>query len=85
MSAHRQPAPASFLTPPERVLITEIARGADERDAAARTGIPRGTAKKILKRARRRLGAVSTAHLVAVAIRRGLLPVDVAKDSEVPR
>lgn len=85
MSAHREPVPAGFLTPSERALIIEIARGADERDAAARTGIPRGTAKKNLKRARRRLGAVSTAHLVAVAIRRGLLPVDVAEGSEVTR
>lgn len=66
------------LTARELGVVTEVARGGTHRQIGARLGISEHTVSDTITRARKRLGAVSPAHLVARAIGLGILPADVA-------
>lgn len=71
------PAPGT-LTARELGVVTEVARGGTHRQIGVRLGISEYTVSDTIVRARKRLGAVSPAHLVARAIGLGILPADVA-------
>lgn len=61
-------------TPREREVLRLVADGLTEKEIARRMGVCANTVHNLKHRACRRLGAVSTTHAVALAIRRGLLP-----------
>lgn len=77
--------PPGLLSDSELRVVREVARGGEQRAAADRLGLTYAGLKSILLRARRAVGARSTAHLVTIAIRTKQLPVDVAAGTEVPR
>lgn len=69
---------ANVFTPTERLVLIAVARGGDLTAVAARTGRGLQTVKTHLARMKKRSGATSIAHLLALAIAYGQVPVDVA-------
>lgn len=69
---------APFLSPAERRVVAEIARGGDYAAVAARLHLSVHTIKTTRRRALRHMGATSTAHLVALAIAHRLIPAGTA-------
>lgn len=74
----RWAAPACRLTPRERDVLELLACGFTKEEVAERLPLSPATVRTYVTRARMRLRASNTAHLVAICIREGLLPVTVA-------
>jgi DNA-binding CsgD family transcriptional regulator len=71
-------APAD-VTPAEVRVLTAIARGHTAKEVAHRIGISPHTAREHVKSLRRKLGAKTAAHAVAIALVEGVIgPEDVA-------
>ncbi|MEU3162221.1 response regulator transcription factor [Streptomyces griseoincarnatus] len=68
------PAPGRPLSPREIQILHHIARGHSRASISTALGIAEATVKSHLQRISRALHARNTAHSVAIAIRRGLLP-----------
>lgn len=66
--APRTPCP---MTRRERDTVGLAAQGLTKVEAAEALGLAESTVKRHLERARRRLGARNTAHVVAIAVRAG--------------
>jgi DNA-binding CsgD family transcriptional regulator len=66
-------APGEALTPREQAVLEQLARGLSAAAAGAETHHSAGTVRTHLKAAKRKLGALNTAHAVAIAIRQGLI------------
>jgi DNA-binding CsgD family transcriptional regulator len=75
--------PPGRLSDAELRVLTEIARGGLQREVATRLTLSESGVRTTLRRARRATGATTTAHLVAITIRNGQLPADVAAGTEV--
>lgn len=69
----------------EHAVLTHIARGETVQGAANRLGITEVAATHRLYRARRRMHATTTTHLLALAIATRQLAAGVAAGSEVDR
>jgi DNA-binding CsgD family transcriptional regulator len=78
------PAPRHITRAQARTL-TEVARGGSYADVAARLGRTESTVLNTLRDARRRAGATSTVHLLALAIGWGDIDPDCADGTAVPR
>jgi DNA-binding CsgD family transcriptional regulator len=75
-----QPAGRSVrLTPRQREIHALVAQGATDNEIACRLCLSSGYVSNEMKRVRRRLGACSRAHAVALALGVGIL------DAEPPR
>lgn len=83
-SRGRLPDPPGDLTDAQRRAVIETARGGTRAQVAARLYISVDTLRSSRTRAMRRLGATSTAHMVARAIGLGLIPADVALTPDDP-
>jgi DNA-binding CsgD family transcriptional regulator len=81
----RKPTPTGRLTTREAEILTAIARGDSYEQAAADLGIGHRTAVNHMTKARRRTGAVSTVHLLALAITAGDVDPDCADGTAVTR
>lgn len=68
-----EPAPAPLLSARERRVATELARGAQIEEIAELLCISPHTARTHVRNIRRKLGARTSAHAVAVAITMGLV------------
>jgi DNA-binding CsgD family transcriptional regulator len=64
---------APTLTPRQEQFLHHVADGKTTAEIAAQLWVCEGTVKKTLTDARRRLGAVNTAHAVALGFRAGVL------------
>jgi DNA-binding CsgD family transcriptional regulator len=69
---------APYLTPAEKRVVAEIARGGGYQDIAVRLGLAVETIKTTRGRAMRHIGATTTPHLVALAIAHRLIPAGTA-------
>jgi DNA-binding NarL/FixJ family response regulator len=67
------PSAGGLLSPRERQVLPLMAEGLTDTAIAARFGVRPTTVGKYVTRLYQKLGAVSRAHLVALAIHRGLL------------
>jgi DNA-binding CsgD family transcriptional regulator len=74
----KPPARPGHLTGTEARYLTEVARGGSNADVAARMVVTEQAVKSALARARHRLGATSTVHLLALAITAGDVDPDCA-------
>jgi len=74
----RAATPAGQLTPAQKRVVAEFARGGNREDVAARLRLSIHTVKAHLRKASKRMGATSTAHLVALAIAHRLIPAGTA-------
>ena len=63
-----------LLSSSQRALLELLASGARPADIAALRGVTESTARNQILGLRRKLGARSNAHAVAICIRRGLIP-----------
>jgi DNA-binding CsgD family transcriptional regulator len=72
------------LTTRERLCIGAVADGLTFATAAARLGVPKHTVRDDLQRAKAKLGARSTAHLVALAVADGLVHPTRHPDARTP-
>lgn len=68
------PKPNTNLTPAELRVVYCLSYGLGSRGAAEMCNITYETARDHSKHARRKLRARDTTHLIAIAIRRGLIP-----------
>jgi len=68
------------LTPRQVEILTMLARGASDPEIAQALGLSRRTVKWHIQRAGQRLRANSRAHMISVALLRGLIPRDRAGD-----
>lgn len=73
-SARREPAPITPLTPRELDVLSQIALGCTNPEAAARLSLHPETVKAYLRSAMRKLDARTRYEAVTSARRRGLLP-----------
>lgn len=64
-------------------ILTEVARGGSHADVAARLHLTETTVAHTMADARKRVGATSSVHLLAIAIAAGDIPADVAKGTAV--
>ena len=74
------PASSVFTRPDlslrERVVLTAIARGDSTDEVAGALGISPHTVRTYVKSSRRKLGARTRAHAVAIALAAGLIDPD---------
>lgn len=77
--------PPGRLTPRERAVLTQLARGGSQAEVAARLNLTPSGVKNHIYRASRRLGATTTVHLLALAITAGDIDPDCATGTEVAR
>jgi DNA-binding CsgD family transcriptional regulator len=73
----------SLLTPRERRVLFELARGRTTEDAAAAIGLSPHTVRSHLKSAVRKLGAETRTQAVAIAIAQGAIQVGAPPDRPV--
>jgi len=64
------------LTPRQREILTLVAQGATDNEIACRLCLSSGYVSNQMKKIRRRLGACSRAHAVALALGLGILDAD---------
>lgn len=69
----RRPIPAGQISPAERRVLAGLADGLTAAEIAAQQCLAQHTVHEHAQSARRRLGAATTLHAVAICIRRGLL------------
>jgi two-component system, NarL family, response regulator YdfI len=69
------------LTDRERSILAGVARGERSKEIAVRLGITAATVAAHLTNIYTKLGADSRASAVAIAIQRGLLPVNAEEDA----
>lgn len=62
-----------LLSPREAELLTLLSNGMKAKEAAKKIGISWHTAEDYVKRARYKLNATTTAHAVAIAVRKGAI------------
>jgi DNA-binding CsgD family transcriptional regulator len=72
----------SRVSPSEVNVLLEIAKGGTKEEVAARMFLSVHTVKTHVRRATARMGATNTAHLIALAIAKGVIPADAALDKE---
>lgn len=77
--------PPGHLTPSEARILTETARGGSHAEIAARLYLSEDRVRNGLCNARRRMGATTTVHLLALAITTGQVDPDCADGTAVPR
>jgi hypothetical protein len=77
--------PDRHINAGEYAVLVQIARGETVQGAANRCGCTLKAATGRLYRARIRVGAASTAHLIALCIADRQIPAGVATGSEVDR
>lgn len=78
------PTPPDQLTAREAEVINCLARGATHHQAAADLGISHKTINNHLEKARQRMGAQTTLHLLALAIHHGQIDPDCAEGTTQP-
>src|SRR5262245_48209124 len=71
--SHLKPNATLELAPSERRVLQLIANGANEHEVAADCHVTRETVKTQTKQIRRKLGANSTTHAVAIGLREGVI------------
>lgn len=81
----RQTTPAGHLTAAEALVLGEIAKGGTNVQVGRRLGLTRQAVVMRLERARHRLGATNTTHLLALAIATRQIPAGVAAGTAVTR
>lgn len=64
----RPTTPPGHLTPAEALVLNEIAKGGTNRQVGRRLGITQRAVVMRMERARKRIGATNTTHLLALAI-----------------
>lgn len=73
----RRTSPArAGLSDREVAALALLADGLTAAEAGDRLGVPEHTVKDVVRAARTKLGCRNTAHMIAVCVRRGLLPED---------
>lgn len=77
--------PPGRITRAQARVLTEIARGGSHAEVAARLGLDESTVASHLDDARRRIGATTTVHLLALAITAGDIDPDCADGTAVVR
>lgn len=75
--------PTGHLTAGEHALLIHVARGATIATAARAIGITQAAAMSRLERARHRMHATTTTHLVTLAIAARQIPAGIAVGTEV--
>lgn len=73
-----------LLSDAEARALTELARGGKPAEVAARLGVTRHTLHWTINQARRKAGATSTVHLLALAIAAGDIDPDCADGTAIP-
>lgn len=73
MTLSRKPEPAASLTARETEVLVLVARGRSLRQAAEELGLSIRTVESYSKQIRLKLGARTQAHMVAQALRSGLI------------
>jgi DNA-binding CsgD family transcriptional regulator len=66
------------LTPRERQIVEMLAGGATGEQIAERLVLSPETVQKHVHNAKRKLGAETRAHLIAIAIARGVIDAEIA-------
>lgn len=64
------------LTPRQREILILVALGATDNEIACRLYLSSGYVSNQMKKIRRRLGAYSRAHAVALALHKGIIEAD---------
>lgn len=64
------------LTNVQLVFLLDAAKGLTAAESARRYGVTEDTVRNALKAVRRKLGALSTTHAVALALARGIIRLD---------
>jgi DNA-binding CsgD family transcriptional regulator len=77
--------PLRRVTTAQARILAEIARGGSHADVAARLHLTETTVAHTMADARKRVGATSSVHLLALAIAAGDIPADVATGTAAPR
>lgn len=81
----RPPTPRGRLTKREQQVLTLLARGVTYEGTAAVLGMTHRTAVNHMIKARKRVGATTTVHLLALAITAGDIDPDCADGTGVTR
>lgn len=77
--------PPGRITPAQTRVLTAIAQGGTQATVAGHLHLAESTVRNILLDARKRVGATTTTHLLALVIAEGDLPRDVADGTAVRR
>lgn len=77
--------PPGHLTPAEARILTGVACGGSYADVAARLNLSEDRIRNAMHNARRRMGATTSVHLLALAITAGDIDPDCADGTAVPR
>lgn len=73
--------PSRHLSPRQKEVVGYLARGLSVKEIAEIIGIRFGTVEMYIRRIKKRIGARSAAHCVALAIARGEITMDAALDT----
>jgi DNA-binding CsgD family transcriptional regulator len=77
--------PTRRVTRAQARILAEVARGGTHADVARRLNLTETTVAHTMADARKRVGATTTVHLLALAIAAGDIPAAVGKGTAVAR
>lgn len=72
-----------LLSPRQKQIVEYLAAGYSAKGISASIGIKTNTVAKYIHRIKRRFGAKSAAHCVAIAIQRGYIDINLPLDTPV--